>query len=31
MMRRGAGIADLKIEQDVHHRIESEFRDLLGE
>lgn len=31
MMRRGAGVADLKIEKDVQHRIQSEVLDLLGE
>lgn len=30
MARRGAGVADLKIEKTVQQRIESEFRDLLG-
>lgn len=31
MARRGAGIADLKIEASTQHRIESQFLDLLGE
>lgn len=30
MARRGAGVADLKIEQTVQQRIEREFLDLLG-
>jgi hypothetical protein len=31
MARRGAGIADLKIEASTQHRIESQFLDLLGD
>ncbi len=31
MARRGAGVADIKIEKTVQRRIESEFLDLLGD
>lgn len=31
MARRGAGVADLKIEKSVQQRIQSDFEDLLGE
>lgn len=31
MARRGAGVADLKIEKSVQSRVESQFLDLLGE
>lgn len=31
MMRRGAGVADMKTETTVIQRVENEFRDLLGD